>query len=136
MKFQKLAQVFWELEQTSSSLKMIDILADFFSEIRAEDARIAANLLRGEIAPAYTGLELGLAEKLVTRAIAKGVGVKVESVVKKFHQSGDLGSSVELLKKDKKGSGLALSEVFEELNKIAKAGGEGSQELKINTLAD
>ncbi|PIP92272.1 ATP-dependent DNA ligase, partial [Candidatus Wolfebacteria bacterium CG18_big_fil_WC_8_21_14_2_50_39_7] len=53
-----------------------------------------------------------------------------------FNKTGDLGLVIENLRKDKKGAGLRIEEVFERLVEIAKTGGLGSQEKKINLLLD
>ena len=135
-KFLKLAEVFDRLERTASNLAMIDILTEFFPKISPEEAKISAYLLRGELSPSYEGLEMGLAEKMAIKAIARSEGISPEKVASLFKKTGDFGSIVEILKKDKKGGGLTIEEVFEKLLGIAKISGEGSQEKKLNLLAD
>lgn len=139
-KFIKLAEVFERLEKTASSLAMIDILADFFPKISAVEAKISAYLLRGELAPSYEGLEIGLADKMAMRAIAKSENIEVEKVKSLFNKTGDLGLVVENLKsyevKPRKDYDLSIEEVFGKLIEIAKINGEGSQEKKINLLVD
>jgi DNA ligase-1 len=136
-KFKNLAELFFELEKVSSSLKMIDILSDFFKKISPEEAKMTAYLLGGKIAPDYMGGEFGLAEKLIIRAIAKAVNKTNEEVLKIFHQKGDLGIVCEELKKNNpKSKNLSIEEVFKELVKISKSSGEGSQEEKINLLSN
>ncbi|NCO15334.1 hypothetical protein AUJ30_01665 [Candidatus Wolfebacteria bacterium CG1_02_39_135] len=135
-KFLKLAEIFSRLEKTASSLAMIDVLADFFPKISPGEARISAYLLRGEVSPPYEGLEIGLAQKMVIRAIVKAENIKTEKVDFLFKKTGDLGLVIENLRKDKKGAGLRIEKVFERLVEIAKTGGLGSQEKKINLLLD
>jgi len=142
-KFSKLAEVFARLEKTASSLAMIDILADFFPKISPEEAKISAYLLRGELTPPYEGLEIGLADKMVIRAIALAQNSTNEKIESLFNKAGDLGLVVEILKigDKKKGlpagrQGLIIKEVFEKLIEIANFGGAGSQEKKVNYLAD
>ena len=136
MKFKKLAEVFSKLEQTSSNLAMIDILADFFSKITPEEAKISAYLIRGEIAPPFANLNLGLAEKMVERAIAKTVNINKEEIKKMFSKIGDLGEVAKNLLENNKGKGLTIKEVFEKLNDIAMVSGQGSQDIKINILSE
>ncbi|MFH1346893.1 MAG: ATP-dependent DNA ligase [Spirochaetota bacterium] len=135
-KFSKLAEIFARLEKTASSLAMVDILADFFPKISPEEAKISAYLLRGELTPPYEGLEIGLADKMVIRAIALGQKSTNEKIESLFNKAGDLGSVVETLKAGNKGKGLTIKEVFEKLTEIAKMGGTGSQEKKVSYLAD
>jgi len=133
--FKKLAELFKQLEEVSSSLKMIDILASFFKEISPEEARITAYLIKGKIAADYKSIEMGLAEKLVIRALAKATNKTAEEIQKHFYKIGDLGDvAFELIQK--KSSNLKIVDVFEILNNIAKASGKGSQEEKLNLLAN
>jgi len=159
-KFSKLVEVFDRLEKTSSSLAMIDILADFFPKISPEEAKISAYLLRGEVSPSYQGLEIGLADKMVMRAISRVANIDIEKVKSLFKKTGDLGlvivslrspyggcpAGTEMSRRDKslksknigrhKIEGLSIEEVFRRLVEIAKASGEGSQEKKLNLLTD
>jgi len=134
--FRELAQTFASLEATSSSLKMIDILANFFRKVSPEEGRIASYLIKGEIEPEYKGLELGLASKLVSRAIGKAVNKSQEEVEKIFKETGDLGDTAFRLLGNQKGKGLKVKEVYQKLKEIALASGEGSQERKINLLSE
>ena len=135
-KFSKLAEIFARLEKTASNLAMIDILADFFPKISPEEAKISAYLLRGELTPPYEGLEIGLADRMVIRAIALGQNSTNEKIESLFNKTGDLGSVVETLKAGDRGKSLTIKEVFEKLIEIAKFGGAGSQEKKVSCLAD
>ncbi len=134
-KFYELANLFKELESVSSSLKMIDLLSNFFKKISPEEAKITAYLLGGKIAPDYLNKEFGLAEKLVMRATALAGNLKLEEVQKKFNRIGDLGDVVFEIIKNQNGSGQSILDVFNDLNKIALSSGEGSQEEKIKLLA-
>jgi DNA ligase-1 len=133
-KFKELAELFQELEKTSSNLKMIDILADFLKKISPEEGKITAYLLQGKIAPDYQGLELGLAEKLVIRSLALGLKEDINKIEKLYKETGDLGLVAEKLIKNTKEE-LTIKEVFEELKKIALSQGKGSQERKLQLLA-
>jgi DNA ligase-1 len=135
-KFIQLAEIFARLEKTSSSLAMIDILADFFPKISPEEARISAHLLRGEVSSPYEGLEIGLAEKMAIRAISRAENVEIGEIESLYKKTGDLGSAIEDLRRDKKGGILLIEEVFEKLVEIAKTTGIGSQEKKLNLLVD
>jgi DNA ligase-1 len=116
-KFEKLAELFSKLEEVSSSLKMIDILADFLKNISPEEAKITAYLLKGKISADYENIELGLAEKLVIRALALATDKTPEEIQKHFHKLGDLGDTVSDLIKNKS-SKLTITDVFETFKKI------------------
>lgn len=135
-KLSKLVEVFARLEKISSSLAMIDILADFFPKISPQEAKIAAYLLRGELGPSYEGLEIGLANKMVIQVISRLENIDIEKVESLFKKRGDLGLIVEELRENRKGGELTIREAFEKLIEIAKTTGEGSREKKLNLLLD
>ncbi len=134
MKFKELAELFQQLEKTSSNLKMIDLICDFLKKTTPEEAKLTAYLLQGKIAPDYKGLELGLAEKLVIKAIALAFQQDVGKVEKLFKELGDLGDVAKSLAKEKPSS-LEIQDVFNDLKKIALTQGKGSQEKKLEILA-
>jgi len=137
-KFLKLAELFARLEKISSNLAMIDLLADFFPKISPEEAKIAAYLLRGELSPSYEGLEIGLADKMVMRAVSRVANIEVEEIKSLFKKTGDLGLVIEKIYEDKhhQAADLTIKDVFEKLIAIAQTTGEGSQEKKLNLLVD
>ena len=71
MDFQRLAELYQELEQTSSGNKMREILSDFFKKVPEEDIAVISYLTLGRIASEYEGVVLGLAEKTALKAITK-----------------------------------------------------------------
>ncbi len=135
-KFEKLAEIFSRLEKNSSSLAMIDILADFFPKISPEEAKICAYLLRGEVSPPYEGLEVGLADKMVMRAISRSENIEIKKIESLFRKKGDFGLVIDDLRKNKKAGQLTIEEVFKKLIVIAETGGEGSQEKKLSLLTE
>lgn len=136
MKFKQLAETFKELEGTDSSLEMIDILADFFGATTPTEAKMSAYLIRGRVGPLYEDVEFNLAEKLVIQSIAKATEKTDEEIKEKYNEAGDLGIVAGHLRGVKKGSGLSIKEVFENLTKIALASGTGSQAEKIDRLSE
>lgn len=134
MKFRKLAEVLEELEKTSSNNKMQEIAAKFFKKTSAKDIRIVSYFMLGEIAPAFADVNLGMAEKMVLKAIARATGKKEEKIKTRFRKQGDVGLTAERF--SKRNGSLTVKHVFEQLNKIAKASGAGSQDVKIKILAE
>lgn len=67
--FRELARVFQKMERTSSSTALVATLAEFLSKRSPNEARAVAYLLRGELAPAFESLEIGMAERMVARAV-------------------------------------------------------------------
>jgi len=143
--FTKLAEYFEQLENTSSRLSLINILAKLFSEVELADICQVVYLIQGRVAPFYQPIEIGMSEKLVAEAIAKAYGVSREDVLKKYSEMGDLGKVTEKLSSLRKqgsinidsgsGAGMTVERVFNILTEIAKTSGTGTVEKRINLLA-
>ena len=141
MDFQKLADLYEELEQTSSGNKMREILADFFKKVPEDDIAVISYLTLGQIASSYEGLVLGMAEKSALKAIGKAAGVDESKVKKTMQETGDAGLAAEKLLQKKTQTlvavgKLTVKELFEKLHKITKTTGAGSQEEKVNILVN
>ncbi len=141
MDFQKLADLFEELEQTSSGNKMREILSDFFKTVPEDDIAVISYLTLGRIASEYEGIVLGIAEKSALKAIAKTAGVDEAKVKKTMQETGDAGLTAEKLLQKKPQTlvpmgKLTVKELFEKLHKITNTIGTGSQEEKINILVN
>ncbi|MBI4147418.1 ATP-dependent DNA ligase [Candidatus Woesearchaeota archaeon] len=141
MDFQKLADLFEELEKTSSGNKMREILSDFFKTVPEEDIAVISYLTLGRIASEYEGVVLGIAEKSALKAIAKTAGVDETKVKKTIRETGDAGLTAEKLLQKKPQTlvplgKLTVKELFEKLHKITNTTGTGSQEEKINLLVN
>ena len=137
MTFKRLSEYFSQLEATTLRNKMTEILAALFKEAKADEIGNLCYLLQGRVAPLFTAIEFGLADKMVIRAIASGLNIDKNKVLKAFKQEGDLGKAVEKSKNKKqrtKNRNLTINEVYDVLYKVATAGGKGSQEVKIRLL--
>ena len=97
-------------------------------------------LTQGKLYPDYMGVELGIAEKLAIKAIAMAAGASESAVDKTVKEVGDIGeaaakfmgkkSQVTLFQEP-----LTVPKVYDTLDKIARASGEGAQDLKIKLLS-
>ena len=138
MKFTELAQYFERLEETSSRLTLIDILAGLFKKVSKNEIDKVIYLTQGRIAPFFAPVEIGMADKNVASAIAMAYGSDKETVLKLNSKLGDMGLVAEQLSEKLKlrNSKLTIVEVFDILTEIAKTTGEGSVEKKQILLAD
>ena len=140
MTFGQLSKYFEKLEETSSRLALIDILAELFKEVKSSEVAKVSYLLQGRVAPFYEPIEMGMSEKLVAQAIAKAYGSSKESVLKDFGKMGDLGKVASKLashpERAKRVEGsLSVEEVFKILTEIANTTGDGTVEKKVSMLA-
>jgi len=154
MKFNRLAQLFSKLEGTTKRLEMIDILSNFFNEIKEkkdfEDLDKVIYLLQGQLAPNIKQFpKMGLAEKMIIEALSIHSGVDAKRIKDVLVKKGDIGAAAELILAKKKkqkslfdyseenqssGNLLSISELYSELKKIALTEGTGSHDIKLGIL--
>ncbi len=136
MKFRELAVFFERLEATSKRLEMFEILAELFRKASPDDVAPIIYMSQGRLLPAFQGLEIGMSDKLLSRALAVAAQRTPEEILVHFKQSGDLGTTAEALLADRPGEGLDVRKVYDEFLAIARTAGGGSVERKLSNLAD
>ncbi len=140
MLFETLCEYYDKLEKITSKIDMTKILADLFRKADPEEIDKIAYLTVGELWPDYLGHpELGIAERMILRAISKATGLGIERLEKLLKALGDVGKVAERAISMRKIGALMVApltvkEVYEKFVKIAKASGPGSQDLKIRIL--
>ena len=140
MKFSELTAYFEKLEETSSRLALIDIIAELFKETDKTNIDKVMYLAQGRVAPFYKPVEIGMADKMVAQSIGEAFGLTKDEVLADYAKKGDLGLvAFELSEKKRqkeKREELSVVTVFEELAKIAGTNGVGSVEKKITALKE
>lgn len=140
MLFSELTEVFEKLEVTSKRLEMFEILSELFKKVSKEEADKVVYLCEEQLLPPFKGLEIGMAEKMVEKAIAKVSNKSQDDIAKLYKKKGDLGLvSQEVLAKKRAtlfpSKAPSISDVYNILTKIAQTTGSGSVDRKINELA-
>jgi DNA ligase-1 len=133
MKFKDLVEYLKRLEATTKRLEMFDILSELFTEASKDDIDKIIYLTQGQLTPPFYGVETGISEKLLIRALSDASNKPTKEVEKLFRETGDLGEAALQLLKGKET--LKVSQVYKELMDIARTGGKGSVETKMNLLA-
>lgn len=154
MQFKKLADLFSKLESTSKRLEMIDILSNFFLDIKTTknftDLDKIIYLLQGQLVSNIKQFpKLGLAEKMIIEALSLHSGINGKEIKNILLKEGDIGATAELILSKKKKqkslfdfdkdleateSSLEISELYSALQKIATTEGSGSQDIKLGIL--
>jgi len=141
MQFDVVAEYYGKLDGISSRLEMIDVLTEMFRKVKKDEIRKLIYMTQGVLAPPFEGIEIGIAEKLVSEAIARASGYTKEEVFAAYKKSGDMGAAAEqIMAKGKlrrmSSNKYELTEVFDTLKKIATTSGEGSQDMKIKHMSE
>jgi DNA ligase-1 len=137
MEFANLARTFEELERTSSRLSLIELVTQLFRSIeQPEEIQQVCYLMQGRVAPFYEALEMGMAEKSVSKAIALASHSTPEQIEALYGSLGDLGLVAEQVCSEAEDvpSPLSIDDVFEELRAIAHTAGKGAVEHKSARL--
>jgi DNA ligase 1 len=139
MDFATLARSFEQLEQTSSRRSLIATLSELFGVIESPDEiEHICYLLQGRVAPFFTALEIGMAEKTVARSLAIAYHTTAEHVLTLYALLGDMGLVAEQLSTEagRTTHPLPVDEVFQALHTIAQTAGKGAVEQRIALFAD
>jgi DNA ligase-1 len=133
MKFKNLVEYLKRLEATTKRLEMFDILSELFTEAGKDDIDKIIYITQGQLTPPFYGVETGISEKLLIRALSDASNQPTKQVEKLYRETGDLGEAAQKLIHGKEA--LKVSQVYKELMDIAETSGKGSVETKMNLLA-
>jgi len=138
MKFSELAIYFERIEKNSSRLEITRILAELFTSLSAQEIAKVVYLLQGRVGPAYEGIDFGMAERTIIKSAMSALNIDRGYFEKEFKKSGDLGTTVEIFKKQYTSfeeKDMEVLAVFDFFYRLATASGNGSQEIKTSLLA-
>jgi DNA ligase-1 len=140
LRYSLIAEVYEEIEATTKRLEMTDLLVKLLKQTSENLIDKVVYLTQGKLYPDFVGIEIGIAEKLAIRAVAKATGYSEREIEENVKITGDLGATTEkfLEKKTQRTffqEQLTVHMVYSNLDKMAKAEGPGSIELKISLLA-
>ncbi|KAK4790184.1 hypothetical protein SAY86_017488 [Trapa natans] len=103
-----------------------------------DDLLAIVYLLANRIAPAHEGLELGIGDASIIKALAEACGRTEVQVKKQYKELGDLGLVAKASRSSqstmRKPHPLTLAKVFDTFRLIAKESGQNSQEKKKNHI--
>ncbi|MGM5480124.1 MAG: ATP-dependent DNA ligase [Nanobdellota archaeon] len=139
MRYESLAKVFDDLSNTSSRLEKTTILADFLKTVPEETVEKAILLLQGRVFPEWDPRTVGLAGKLVIKAVAEATGMDTKEVESSFRKEGDLGIVIQRALGSRRqktlfSTSLSVDHVYKTLQKLATLEGMKSQSHKLATL--
>ncbi|KAF5272792.1 hypothetical protein FQA39_LY07819 [Lamprigera yunnana] len=136
-----LAKTLSKIEDVSARLKIIEILSNYFRSVivlSPLDLLPSVYLCLNRLAPAYEGLELGVAETSLIKAIAQSTGRTLALIKADTKTAGDLGIVAEQSRSNQKmifqPARLTVKGVFEKLKEIAQMTGHASQKKKIEKI--
>ncbi len=140
LKYAVIADAYERIEATTKRLEMTDLLVDLLKNTPKEIIDKVVYLTQGKIYPDFVNLEIGVAEKLAIKALARASGRKETEIEEDLKKTGDIGETAQNFIRNKKQvtffqQPLTAQKVYETLDKMAKASGSGAVDLKTALLA-
>jgi len=142
--FHQFATVCERIENISSSLAITQEVATFLRTLDEGELAVCPLLLMGTVFAEWKGLELGVGKSLLYTALSTASGWSPHKLDELLREIGDIGRMAEEALKNRTqrtllstfGSEGALSvlEVYDVLERIARAEGKGSQGQKVRHL--
>jgi DNA ligase-1 len=141
LRYSRIAESYERIAGTTKRLEMTDYLVDLLKQTPEDIIDKVVYLTQGKLYPDFVGLEIGVAEKLAIRAVAKSTGRSEKDIETDVKKIGDLGETTEKFLEKKTQATLSprepltVEKVYESFDKMAKATGAGSMDQKIIILA-
>ncbi len=140
MEYAIIADAYEKIEATTKRLEMTDLLVDLLRKTHKNIIAKVVYLTQGKLYPDFVGLEIGVAEKLAIKALARASGIRQSVIEEDLQKTGDIGETTQKLLAKKKQTtffqkALTAQHVYATLDKMAKTVGSGAVDLKMALLA-
>lgn len=93
MRYSCIAESYEKIESTTKRLEMTNYLVDLLKQTPKEIIDKVVYLTQGKLYPDFVGIEIGVAEKLTIRAVAKATGRSEKEIETDMKKIGDLGET-------------------------------------------
>jgi DNA ligase-1 len=130
------------MESTTKRLELTQDLVELFEKTPQDVISRIVYLLQGKLRPDFEGIELGVAEKLAIRAIAKSSGSDnaEKKIEEEYRKGGDLGQAASKILEQKEQTtfmvqDITVERVYENLFTIAKLVGSKTQDRKMKYIS-
>jgi DNA ligase-1 len=135
-----MAEAYEKIESTTKRLEMTDLLVGLLKSTPKDLIDKVAYLTQGRIYPDFVGIEIGVAEKLAVKAVARACGAKESAIEEDLKKSGDVGETGRKFIGVKKQvtffqQPLTVQRVYDTFDRMAKSSGSGAVDQKLNLLA-
>ncbi|EPZ30811.1 DNA ligase, ATP-dependent, central domain-containing protein [Rozella allomycis CSF55] len=141
MQFMTLCETLEAIENTTKRLVINDILTNFFIKLINEsqkDLLPSVYLSLNQIAPTFEGIELGIGETVLVKAVSAVTGRSISAIRNDVKELGDLGKVAQSSKSSQKmmytPKSLSIHTVFKTFRDIALITGKDSVTKKVDKI--
>ncbi|XP_029930908.1 DNA ligase 1 [Myripristis murdjan] len=135
------ARTFEKIEEDSGRLRNIETLSNLLRSVlllSPGDLLCCVYLCLNQLGPAYLGLELGVGETVLMKAVAQATGRQLDKIKAEAQEKGDLGLVAESSRSNQRmmfqPANLTAGGVFSKLKEIANMSGNSAMNKKIDII--
>lgn len=135
------ARTFERIEEDSGRLRNIETLSNLFRSVlllSPDDLLCCVYLCLNQLGPAYLGMELGVGETVLMKAVAQATGRQLDKIKAEAQEKGDLGLVAESSRSNQRmmfqPASLTAGGVFRKLKEIASMSGNSAMNKKIDII--
>ncbi|XP_013996549.1 DNA ligase 1 isoform X2 [Salmo salar] len=135
------ARTFEKIEEDSGRLRNIETLSNLLRSVivlSPEDLLCCVYLCLNQLGPAYMGLELGVGETVLMKAVAQATGRQLDKIKAEAAEKGDLGLVAESSRNNQRimfqPANLIAGGVFNKLKDIGNMSGNSAMNKKIDII--
>lgn len=141
MDYSQLVEVYSKLESTTKKLEKTEIIAGLLERADKETLPKLALLVQGRLFPSWGEKDLGIADQLMAKMMAKTTGFTEDEINQRYNKTGDLGLVIEEVIQKKRQQTLlqkklTVDMVYSNLRKLPEMEGKGSQDRKFNLVSE
>ncbi len=138
MKYSELVEVYEKLEGTTKRLEKTYFLSEFLKKTDSSELDKTMLLVQGKVFPIWDERKIGMASRLLLKALLIATGIDPEA---EWKRTGDLGLAAEEITRHKKqatlfNQELTADKVFDNIQKLATLEGEGTMDKKTKLVAE
>ncbi len=141
MRYLYLVDLYRKFESTSKRLEKTYYLSEFLKDIEVENLGKIMLLLQGTVFEQWDSKKIGVATRLVIKALNLATGITSNEIEADWRKTGDLGLTAQNLIETKKQATLfnqvlTVDKVFNNLRKLAELEGQGTVDRKVKLIAE